>query len=295
VTVRFGRETQTAGGSPRMSRILVRRVLGLFCNGAAFCSTLILAFVLGCRVPSVSVTGRVLNINGVPIRGAAAMVVGTTIMATTDSAGRFILDSLPDDLYGVQVRAGGYRTANCPLQGAVRTGHFRCDLWLKPDSAGPTAIGANSDTSATILPADRSAHIQTDTASFNPAGSFFPETSVAVGKPALAGGYDFTGFNLWCLGNRCQAQASLRPPRRWAPQYYSCSRTIVTPDTLDLRCADTPVGTLVIVGHFRDKRGAFSPSGEPLHSLPIEATVLVLRDNMTVWSWHGRFALEITD
>jgi len=88
------------------------------------------------------------------------------------------------------------------------------------------------------------------------------------------------------------ARVSLRLPKQWETKDYTCSSSLVTPDTLDLRCPNTPVGTIVITGHFTDKRFHIA-AGEPTTLTPIEASVSVLRDTVVVWSWHGHFWIYI--
>ena len=94
--------------------------------------------IAGCgRVPSPRVTGRVFTHAGAPVVGAPVLVVGTPFMTRTDSLGHFALDSIPKDLYGVQVRAHGYQVAQCPLQGSLWTRQLGCDVMLTPDTGKP--------------------------------------------------------------------------------------------------------------------------------------------------------------
>jgi hypothetical protein len=39
---------------------------------------------------------------------------------------------------------------------------------------------------------------------------------------------------------------------------YTCAASSITPDSLSVRCAVTPVGEVAIDGHFLDKRGKYS-------------------------------------
>lgn len=89
--------------------------------------------LLACGQPTLQ--GRVLTAAGDPVVGASVIIVGTSQIIHTDSLGEFAFSQLPADLFGVQVRATGYRTAECPLQGLIRESRFRCDVWLQPDSA----------------------------------------------------------------------------------------------------------------------------------------------------------------
>jgi hypothetical protein len=130
-----------------------------------------------------------------------------------------------------------------------------------------------------------------DTTAFDPAGTFETENAVSIGASALDSGYDFIGFQWW--GGK--AKVTLRLPKQWETTDYDCSSAIVTPDTLDLHCPNTPVGTIVITGHFTDKHFHVSASGEPTSFLPIEAGAVVLKDSVVVWSWRGRFYIYIVN
>lgn len=99
-----------------------------------------------CAARSPALEGVVLSSAGKPVVGAEIRVVGTpTLLTRTDSLGRFSFDTLPADVLRVQVHAGGYRFAECPLQGNIRTGRLRCDLWLTPDSTVKAVLPPISD------------------------------------------------------------------------------------------------------------------------------------------------------
>jgi hypothetical protein len=63
----------------------------------------------GQQVPRFRFTGRITTPGGVPLPGAEVTVLERTLTATSDSGGRFVIDSLDSREYTVRVRRIGFR------------------------------------------------------------------------------------------------------------------------------------------------------------------------------------------
>jgi hypothetical protein len=67
-----------------------------------------------CRIappPETLIRGVVTTSEGLPVEGAEITVAGTTLVATTDSMGRFVLRGLPAGTHAVRIRRIGYKAS----------------------------------------------------------------------------------------------------------------------------------------------------------------------------------------
>ena len=87
-----------------------------------------------------------------------------------------------------------------------------------------------------------------DTSSFDPQGYYFPDDS----SP-------FTGYRLkWIqLSSRSASLSLARLDADTDNSSVQCPHPLISRDTLDLECSDTPIGPIAISGAFLDKRGQF--------------------------------------
>src|ERR1043166_2467456 len=67
------------------------------------------AALTGQQVPKLRFTGRITTPGGVPLPGAEVTVLERSLSATSDSGGRFVIDSLDSREYSVRVRRIGFR------------------------------------------------------------------------------------------------------------------------------------------------------------------------------------------
>ena len=124
---------------------------------------------------------------------------------------------------------------------------------------------------------------------FDATGSFFPKSPARIAGASLDSGYTFTGVAFWREDSAWLARASLRLPNQWAPTDYRCPTPLVGRDTLELHCPGTPLGDIVVTGHFTPAPGSGQePSGS------IQAAAFVRRSGGVIWSWRGVLVLEVT-
>jgi hypothetical protein len=78
---------------------------------------------------------------------------------------------------------------------------------------------------------------------------------------------------------------------------YTCTAPLITPDTLWVRCPDTPVGRVTVNGHFLDKAGKYSinPAYDEKETLLLIARVVVSRDGTIIHDAVHRFLYRVGD
>ena len=120
-------------------------------------------------------------------------------------------------------------------------------------------------------------------------GSFFPKTPAPIVGASLDSGYTFTGVAFWREDSAWVARASLRLPHQWAPTAYRCLTPLVAPDTLEVHCPGTPLGEVVVTGHFTSASGRGQES-----TRSIQGAAFVHRSGEVMWSWRGLLVVEVT-
>lgn len=105
-------------------------------------SALAIALALSCHSEAANVSGIVTDKSGKPIEGAVITVRGTTVTATTDSAGRYRLDNLPDGHVHLHVVSSKHIHGDLELEDA--TGERSANFSLQNTAMENIVVTANS-------------------------------------------------------------------------------------------------------------------------------------------------------
>jgi hypothetical protein len=80
------------------------------------------------------IEGMVDNVDAMPVPEADVLIEGTAQWTRTDSLGHFSFTSLPDRVYGIQVRKAGYRHGRCDFLLELKARRAVCNVRLYVDS-----------------------------------------------------------------------------------------------------------------------------------------------------------------
>jgi hypothetical protein len=137
---------------PTVSRFRVAALSAAATLATSLLSTGALAQAPASPAATGGVTGVVRDSSGLGLRGASVLVAGTTLRATSDTAGHFRLFGLPTGSQTLQVRRLGYRAAFIPVsvEGSA-TGTVMVTLVPVPRELDPVLVEASRQPSVRYL------------------------------------------------------------------------------------------------------------------------------------------------
>jgi hypothetical protein len=94
-----------------------------------------------------------------------------------------------------------------------------------------------------------------------------------------------------------EVMLTISEPNSINDSMYPCAATIITPDSLSVRCGATPLGEVTINGHFLDKRGKYFDrlAYENKPTVLLIAAIVVTKDDRVTHSALHHFTFSSGD